>query len=194
MNHGDAAPAVADGIVHVSFLSRGASIKKKKKNPSFLFVLVSAPFSVGFSFLSGSAPPPRSPSTPFSAFVSSSPVAFVSSTRPRLTSPSHRAKPSFLCGLRRVVDCRLRSPAARHPVRFSSSSQGTGGEGPSSKFLGLLWSSTAPATRHSGFFFSRSRRFRDPASSSGFPHYFSGSRPFSEFQGFPPVFGVAPTF
>ena len=32
MNHGDAAPAVADGIIHVSFLSRGASIKKKKKS------------------------------------------------------------------------------------------------------------------------------------------------------------------
>jgi len=35
--------------------------------------------------------------------------------------------------------------------------------------------------------FSRSHQFRDPAGSSGFPHYFSGSRPLSEFQGFPPI-------
>jgi len=33
VNHGDAAPVVADGIVHVSFLSRGAHIKKKSKLP-----------------------------------------------------------------------------------------------------------------------------------------------------------------
>jgi hypothetical protein len=42
--------------------------------------------------------------------------------------------------------------------------------------------------------FLRSRRFRDPAGSSGFPRYFSGSRPLSDFQGFPPDFVVAPTF
>ncbi len=47
-------------------------------------------------------------------------------------------------------------------------------------------------SRHSGF--SRSRQFRDPAGSSGFPHYFSGSHPHSEFEGVPPDFVVAPTF
>ena len=110
---------------------------------------------------------------PFSAFVSSSAAAFVSSTRPRLTSPSHRAKPSFLRGLRRVVDCRFRSPAARHPVRFSSSSL-KGREGPSFKFLGLLWSSTDPATPVFALPpISRSRRF---------------------FRVSPLFFGVPPTF
>ncbi len=136
--------------------------------------------------------------TPFvtvSTSMCSSAAAFVSSTRPRHTSPSHRVKPSFLRGLRRVVDCRIRSPAAHHPVRFSSSSQGTGGEGPSSKFLVIQVPRSSVVfhgSRHSGF--SRSRRFRDPAGSSGFPQYFSGSHPFSEFQGFHPDFVAAPTF
>ncbi len=33
MNHGDAAPVVAGDIVHVSFLSHGAQLKKKSKLP-----------------------------------------------------------------------------------------------------------------------------------------------------------------
>ena len=45
MNHGDAAPVVTGDIVHVSFLSHGAQLKKK---PSFLFVCALAPFSVRF--------------------------------------------------------------------------------------------------------------------------------------------------
>ena len=113
-----------------------------------------------------SFPGPRS-SPPFvtaSPSVSSSAAAFVSSTRPRLTSPFHRAKPSLLRGLRHVVDCRVRSPAAMpsHPLLFILSR--VGGGGPSSKFLGLLWSSTDPATFDGPPVFalppfSRSRRF-----------------------------------
>ena len=105
-------------------------------------------------------------------------AAFILSTRPRLTSPSHRAKPSFLRGLRRVVDCRLRSPAARHPVRFSSSSQGTGGEGPSSKFLGLLWSSTDPATP----VFRAPADFAIPPVLQGFPTIFRDPAHFLSFR------------
>ena len=229
MNHGDAAPVVADGIVHVSFLSRGAHIKK---NPSFLFVLVSAPFSVGFSFLSGSAPPPRSssPSPPFSARAapsSSGPGHHRPpphrSLRPRFSgllrhrSPPRvhdRRLPSRLlrprCAHLRRLSSRRRAPASHHrpternllssvvsvawlivvygrpqhaiPSASLHPLKGQGGRAhhpSSSVFCGLP---RIPPLR-----FSRSRRFRDPAGSSGFPHYFSGSRPLSEFQGFPPI-------
>ena len=72
-------------------------------------------------------------------------------------------------------------PRQRHLVRFSSSSQGSGGRAhhqvPRSSVV-----------FHGSRRFSRSCRFRNPAVSLGFPHYFSGSRPLSEFQGFPPNF------
>ncbi len=66
MNHGDAAPLVADDIVPASFLSRGARIsKKKKKESSFLFFGVSCHGAVvRILLLSGASPsafvtPPR---------------------------------------------------------------------------------------------------------------------------------------
>ncbi len=69
-----------------------------------------------------------------------------------------------------------------------------GGEGPSSKFLGLLWSSTDPATFYVPPVFAippitRSRRFFRVSP------LFLRSRPLSEFQGFPPpIVEVAPAF
>ena len=127
--------------------------------------------------------------------MSSSAAAFISSTRPRLTSPSHRAKPSFLRGLRHVVDCRVRLPAAMpsRPLLFILSR--VGGGGPITKFLGLLWSSTDPTTfdglpvfvllpiLRSRCFFRVSPKF------FGVPPTFgvSGLPP-------PPTFGVPPNF
>ncbi len=58
MNHGDAAPLVADGIVPASFLSRGAWISKKKNNSSFLFFGVSCHGAVvRILLLTGASPP-----------------------------------------------------------------------------------------------------------------------------------------
>ena len=129
-------------------------------------------------------PSPRSlpPFATASASENSSAAGFVSSTRPRLTSPSHQAKPSFLRGLHCMVDCWI-----THDNAIPSASLHVRGEGPSpssSVFLGFPRIPPLSTSRR----FSRSRRFCDPAISSGFPHYFSGSRPLSEFQGFPPNF------
>ena len=62
MNHGDAAPLAAGGIIPASFLSRGACIiSKKKKKPtitsSSLGVYASAMSTVAFSFNFSSASP-----------------------------------------------------------------------------------------------------------------------------------------
>ena len=61
MNHGDAAPLAAGGIIPASFLSRGACIISKKKKPtitsSSLGVYASATSTVAFSFDFSSASP-----------------------------------------------------------------------------------------------------------------------------------------
>jgi hypothetical protein len=142
-------------------------------------------------------PSPRS-SPPFataSASENSSAAGFVLSTRPRLTSPSHRAKPSFLRGLHCVVNCWIARgnaipSASLHLLKVLRVGGGGGHH----------------QVPRSSLNFHGSRHFRHPAGfcaptdftippfRQGFPPIFWGPAHFLSLRASPPIFGVPPTF
>ena len=120
MNHGDAAPLAAGGIIPASFLSRGACIisKKKKKSLQSLFSL--SAFMPRRRRLPSPSIFPRPP--PKSIIVRFGPVKGQNSS----TAPDERVDPPAICRRRALLlssrssqlSCRCLSSRLHRPSRY----------------------------------------------------------------------------